>query len=139
MRSVMVFGTFDILHMGHIHLFQQARLVGDHLIVVVARSVNVENVKGRYPINTDDDRRDLLLHIDLVDEAVLGGEIDVYEIVGRYKPDTILLGYDQTAFVDRLEEKLQELSPATMIRRATPFAKNRHKSQKIKDYIMSNI
>jgi len=135
MRTVMVFGTFDIVHLGHLHLFKEARMYGDHLIVVIATAANAERVKGRTPVYTDEERRDFLSHIDLVDEVVIGSQSDVYAVISVYQPDVIVLGYDQETFVDRLADELQLRSPHTDIKRASPFDTSRFKSQKFKEYI----
>ena len=51
----MVFGTFDILHKGHLDFFRQARSLSKNpfLIVSVARDANVKKVKGRFPQNNE--------------------------------------------------------------------------------------
>ncbi|MFH1181685.1 MAG: adenylyltransferase/cytidyltransferase family protein, partial [Candidatus Woesearchaeota archaeon] len=49
MATVMVFGTFDILHRGHEHFLRQAKKHG-RLIVVVARSSIVRKLKGKPPM-----------------------------------------------------------------------------------------
>ena len=64
MKKVMVFGTFDIVHMGHIHMFEQAREYGDKLIVIVARDNNVEKIKGMGALHRDVERAKFLSHID---------------------------------------------------------------------------
>ena len=48
MKKVMVFGTFDGLHEGHLDFFRQAREYGDYLIVAVARDVNVKKIKKSF-------------------------------------------------------------------------------------------
>jgi len=45
MKTVMTFGTFDIVHPGHIHFLQQAKTYGDRLITIVARDMNVQKFK----------------------------------------------------------------------------------------------
>ncbi|HEY4500387.1 MAG TPA: adenylyltransferase/cytidyltransferase family protein, partial [Candidatus Paceibacterota bacterium] len=47
MKRVMVFGTFDILHPGHLYFLRAAKKLGDYLIVSLARDVNVRKIKGR--------------------------------------------------------------------------------------------
>ena len=49
MKKIMVFGTFDVLHKGHINFFKQAKKHGDHLLVVVARDKTVSLIKGIKP------------------------------------------------------------------------------------------
>ena len=46
MVTVMAFGTFDVLHPGHHFYLEQARKLGDNLVVVVARDANVKKLKG---------------------------------------------------------------------------------------------
>ena len=49
MGKVMVFGTFDGLHPGHLNFFKQAIRLGDYLVVVGARDKPVNKVKKRKP------------------------------------------------------------------------------------------
>ena len=42
-KKVICFGTFDILHLGHVNFFKQAKSLGDELVVVIARDVNVKS------------------------------------------------------------------------------------------------
>jgi len=54
--KVLVFGTFDILHKGHLNFFKQAREHGDYLIAVVARDRTVKEIKGKPPIESEKER-----------------------------------------------------------------------------------
>ncbi|MBI5222176.1 MAG: adenylyltransferase/cytidyltransferase family protein [Candidatus Magasanikbacteria bacterium] len=135
-KTVMVFGTFDILHLGHIHMFEKARQYGDKLVAVVARDINVEKVKGVGPFNSERERLKFVKHIDLVDGAVLGDKTDVYKVIKKIKPEVIALGYDQKNYVDKLGHALIALGlNKTKIVRLTECQPNRMKTTKIKKYI----
>ena len=98
----MVFGTFDILHKGHLNLFQQAKQHGDYLITVVARDKTVEKVKGKAPKYNEKER---LKNIKpYVDKAVLGYINNKYKIIEKYQPGMICLGYDQKFFLEGLKQ-----------------------------------
>ncbi len=135
----MVFGTFDIIHTGHLHLFSEAKKLGDRLIVVVSRDTNAETVKGKKPFFNEDERLNIVSHIDFVDTALLGSEDNVYEVIDRLKPEIIVLGYDQRAFTHELNNKLAEMSLHTQIIRATPMNIAKYKSSHIKEYIQHLI
>ncbi len=108
LKIVMTGGAFDILHLGHIRTLKEARKKGDFLIVVVASDNTVEKNKGRPPINSQKKRVELLSHIDLVD-LVRKGSSDpakFLDIVTQYKPDTIVLGYDQALTEEKLSRML---------------------------------
>ena len=105
----MVFGTFDVLHPGHLNFFQQAKGYGQELIVVVARDVTVRQVKGRRPMNSEDDRLGLVKSLVLVDRAVLGDTKDQMKAVRQFKPAVVCLGYDQRAFVPELKLTFPQL------------------------------
>lgn len=92
---VMTGGVFDILHIGHIFTFQQAKLLGDVLVVVVATDGTVEKLKKRKPTNSQDERAALLKHIREVDAVVIGDEMDFINTIDLIKPDIVALGYDQ--------------------------------------------
>jgi FAD synthetase len=94
MVKVMATGTFDLLHMGHIYFLKEAKKLGDKLVAVVATDSTVRRLKHE-PINPEAIRLNLIRELKIVDEAYLGHEDDIYEIVEEIKPDIIALGYDQ--------------------------------------------
>ncbi len=130
----MVFGTFDFLHAGHFFLFSQAKKHGDHLTVVVGRDKTVLQVKDKAPIHTEKERVNMLKHIDLIDDVVLGGTKSKYEVIGKRKPDVVALGYDQVVFVDGLKSFLKEKNLRTRIVRLRPY-KHPRKSSQIKQQL----
>ena len=100
-------GTFDGLHIGHLHLFQfahregakMARKLGrkgTHLTVTVARDESVRRIKGRRPLQTQEERRSLVGALREVDQAFVGHAMDFTRSVRRARPDLIVLGYDQS-------------------------------------------
>ena len=127
----MVFGTFDILHLGHLNLFKQAKQLGDKLVVVVARDCNVKKVKGQKTMHNEKERLEFLRHIDLVDGVMLGDKRDMYKVIGKVKPDLIALGYDQVVDVSKLG--------GYIIKRLRPYKTKKAKSNKIKKYIEKMI
>src|SRR5437879_6111071 len=98
--TVMVFGTFDALHEGHLNLFKQAKALGDRLIVVVSRDATTNEVKGHTPQKTELQRLAAVQQTAGVDLAILGSAgADKHAVIVERKPDIIALGYDQYAFV----------------------------------------
>ncbi len=135
MKTVMIFGTFDILHFGHLQLFRQARRYGDRVVAVVARDANVRKVKGVESFHTEAERKAFLDHIDLIDEVRLGDMTDVYKVIRTVKPDVICLGYDQEVFVENLKKKIKEFHLNTRVARLKPYKHHAYKTSKIKDYL----
>jgi FAD synthetase len=103
----MASGVFDLIHLGHIHYLEEAKNLGDELIVVVARDSTVRREKHE-PITPEEFRRDLVESLKSVDKAVLGGEGDMFEIVEELKPDIIALGFDQYHDAERIEAELKK-------------------------------
>ncbi len=92
---VMTGGVFDILHVGHLSSFEEARGLGDLLVVVVARDSTVKRLKHRAPINPELQRVRLVNALSIVDVAVLGDEYNFLNSVEKIRPDIIAVGYDQ--------------------------------------------
>lgn len=105
-KKVMVFGTFDIFHLGHRSFLRQAKENGDYLTVVVARDKTVKSVKKQDTKNKEQTRLENVQKSMLADEVVLGSLGDKYEVIKKYKPDVICLGYDQKFFIKNLKSKL---------------------------------
>jgi len=139
MKTVMVFGTFDILHLGHIDMFQQAKVLGDELIVVIARDKRSESLKDRENIHNEEERQKMVSHIDIVDQAILGNQDNVYTVIKENKPDVIALGYDQQHFVDKLEEKIKSFDLNTKVVRLNEYKAKKHKSSNIRTHIENRV
>lgn len=136
MEKVLVFGTFDILHPGHIHFLKQAKRQGDYLIVSIARGEIAKKIKGRRPINTEQDRKRLLDSLKLVDKVVLGSRTDYLKHIVSLNPDIIVLGHDQMAFTHKLREKLAQKGLKVRIVRAGPYKEKYYQSRKL---MLNNI
>jgi len=133
MKTVMAFGTFDILHPGHLHFLRSARNLGDFLFVVVARDSTVRQLKGRNPQNNEKERLENVRALDFVDRAVLGSEgSDKYCIINRNRPDVICLGYDQGFFADNLEKELKKVGMKTEVVRLKAYKPHKFKTSIIK-------
>ena len=107
MVKVMATGTFDLLHLGHIYFLKEAKKLGDSLAVVVATDATVRRLKHE-PVNLQEIRLNLIKELKIVDEAFLGHEDDMYEIVQEIKPDIIALGYDQVHDEKAIEKELKK-------------------------------
>lgn len=121
-KKVLVFGTFDGLHEGHLNFFKQAKENGDYLVIIVGTDSNVERIKKRLPKEDQFERLEAVRRCGFVDEARLGNEgVDYYKVIGEVKPDVICLGYDQFALTDKLEQKIKEMGLSIEIKRMKPF------------------
>jgi glycerol-3-phosphate cytidylyltransferase len=70
-RTVITFGTFDVLHVGHIRVLKRAAELGDRLVVgVSADELNIKK-KGRAPVFDQDERLEILSSLKMVDEVFL--------------------------------------------------------------------
>jgi len=135
----MVMGTFDLLHKGHLYLLQQAKKQGDYLVVLIARDKTVETLKGRKPNRNERQRLKDVKNSGIADKVILGNLKDKYSALIKEKPDIVCLGYDQKAFTDSLEEKLQKRGVNPKIIRLKPFKPQIYKTSKIaKKYLYSS-
>lgn len=104
-KRVLVAGTFDLIHPGHIKLFEEASRHGD-LYVIVSRGENAEKAKKRPVVMPDETRLFLVSSIRYVKKAVLGDRTDILKAVEEIAPELILLGPDQNVNELWLREEL---------------------------------
>ncbi|MBU6500803.1 MAG: adenylyltransferase/cytidyltransferase family protein [Patescibacteria group bacterium] len=132
MKKVLVFGVFDGVHEGHRSFFKEAKTHGDYLIAAIAQDHIVEHLKGRLPQTNLADRIADLQAEDGVDQVVLGdSEIGTYEVVKKYRPEVIALGYDQEALKDDLESHKKEFDWKPKIVVLNSYEPNKYKSSLI--------
>lgn len=125
----MVFGTFDLLHPGHVFFLEQAKKIGDILVAVIARDETVKQVKGRLPEYNALQRQQNLLNLGIADKVLLGNLDDKFAIVRAEQPQIIALGYDQDSIVADLEQKVGQ---DTTIIRLPALWPERYKSSKLR-------
>ncbi len=131
MKKVIVFGTFDILHPGHIHMLKEAKALGDYLVVVLARDETVLRVKGKKPRNDENARLKNLGSLGIADKIRLGSLDNKHKVIAEEKPDIIALGYDQSNFT----ENLADIAGSSIkIVRLKPFKPEIYKSSLIKNH-----
>jgi FAD synthetase len=106
-KRILIAGTFDILHPGHIFLINEASKLGD-VYIVVATDKNRELYSGECPIVPEDQRLEVMKNIKNVKEARLGRhDNDTLKTVEEINPDIILLGPDQKFSAEKLRNALK--------------------------------
>ena len=96
-RVVFTNGVFDILHKGHFELLNEARSLGDRLIVGINSDASVKRLKGETrPVNDVTKRIAQLEMLPWIDEVVVFEEDTPYELITKIKPHVIVKGGDYT-------------------------------------------
>ena len=96
MKKVFINGCFDILHVGHIRLFEYAKMFGDKLIIGIDSDERVKSLKGdSRPFNKQEDRKEMLLSIKYVDNVcIFNDKIELENLVFNISPDYMIVGND---------------------------------------------
>ncbi len=105
MATVITFGTFDILHIGHIRILERARAYGDRLVVGVSTDALNLSKKGRQPVYPEGERLEIIASLKYVDEAFLEESLELKgEYVKRYKADVLVMGDDWRGKFDHFSD-----------------------------------
>lgn len=133
--KIMVFGTFDGLHLGHLNFFKQARSLSTNsrLIVSIARDKNVKKIKKKLPEYSEIQRKNLVEKLGVADNVVLGDLGNYLKHIMKINPDIIALGYDQTHYVDNLKKDLQKINSNIKIIRLKPYKEKIYKNSILKN------
>ena len=102
-KIVFTNGCFDILHVGHVRYLNEAKALGDNLILGLNSDSSVKSLKGSdRPINNESDRAEVLSALKAIDYVVIFDEKTAENIVGEVKPDIYAKGGDYS--IDTLPE-----------------------------------
>ncbi len=94
-RVVFTNGCFDLLHVGHVRSFEEARSLGDRLVVAVNRDASVRRLKGpTRPIVAERQRAEMVAALASVDWVVLFGEETPLRVIRALRPDVLAKGGD---------------------------------------------
>lgn len=119
-RKVLIAGTFELLHPGHLSYMEQAWRLG-RVVAVVSRDVNAARIKSRSLVIPAENRVRVVSSIYYVHKARLGYEDDMLRVVEEERPDVILLGANQPFDEKSLMEKLRRRGVEAQILRADPY------------------
>lgn len=98
-------GCFDLLHPGHIRLLEQARTMGDVLILGLNSDAGVVRMKGpSRPILAEAERAGLAAELEAVDAVVLFDEDTPRDLIASLLPDVLVKGADWSHFIAGREE-----------------------------------
>lgn len=105
MKKVITYGTFDLLHYGHVNLLERAKALGDYLIVVLSTDEFNWNEKSKKCYFSYNERKRLLEAIRYVDLVIpeTSWEQKV-EDIKEFKVDTFVMGDDWKGKFDYLSE-----------------------------------
>lgn len=107
MKTALIFGVFDGIHDGHRAFIDEANKYGDRVIAIVARDSAVEQLKGKRPMQSEQQRLEEIGKMIEIDESYLGDEEEgKYEVLKNIAPDIVCFGYDQEALRKDIETKI---------------------------------
>lgn len=94
-KIVFTNGCFDLLHIGHVRYLEQAKSLGDILIVGINTDASVQALKGpTRPIQNEDDRASILAALKSVDHTILFGADTPIDLIKKIRPDFLVKGGD---------------------------------------------
>lgn len=102
MRRIVTFGTFDVLHIGHVSILERARALGDHLSVGVSSDALNMAKKGRRPVYPQEDRLRLIAALRCVDDVFVEESLERKgDYLRERRADALVMGDD---WVGRFDE-----------------------------------
>ena len=97
-------GIFDLLHKGHLEVLNFAKSLGDKLVVGINSDKATRELKGpERPVNNEEDRKNILLSLSVVDEVIIFDNVKSESIINDINPDIVVKGGEFTA--DEVRER----------------------------------
>jgi glycerol-3-phosphate cytidylyltransferase len=105
MTTVVTFGTFDVLHVGHLRILQRARELGDRLVVGVSSDALNMRKKGRNPVFSQEERCELVANLKCVDEVFVEESLELKRAyLEKYAAEVLVMGDDWAGRFDELSD-----------------------------------
>lgn len=94
-KIVFTNGVFDIIHRGHIEYLNEAKALGDYLVVGLNADASVRRLKGdTRPVNKENDRKFVMENLKAVDDVIIFTEDTPYNLILKIIPDILVKGGD---------------------------------------------
>lgn len=121
LRVVFTSGCFDLLHVGHLRSFEQARMCGDLLVVGVNRDRRLRELKGPgRPLVPERQRAEMVAGLACVDHVVLFGEDTPAPLIRFLAPDVVCKGGEYRGIETEEKRAISELGGEFVLLRQTP-------------------
>jgi glycerol-3-phosphate cytidylyltransferase len=103
--TVITFGTFDVLHVGHIRVLTRSAALGDRLVVGVSSDALNLSKKGRNPVFSQDERLEIVSSLKVVDEVFVEESLEQKrEYVLAHGAGILVMGDDWSGKFDYLND-----------------------------------
>lgn len=103
MKTIITFGTYDLLHVGHVRLLSRARELGDRLVVGVSSDNLNFSKKNKYPEFSQQERMEIISMIKGVDQIFLEESLELKaSYLKEYEADVLVMGDDWSGKFDHL-------------------------------------
>jgi rfaE bifunctional protein nucleotidyltransferase chain/domain len=94
-KIVFTNGVFDIIHRGHVAYLNEAKALGDYLIVGLNADASVKRLKGNTrPVNKEEDRKFVMENLKAVDDVIIFTEDTPFNLISKIIPDILVKGGD---------------------------------------------
>ena len=93
-KIVFTNGCFDLIHAGHVRYLNEAKGLGDVLVIGLNSDASVSSIKPGRPVNPENQRAEVLAALQVVDYVVLFSEDTPYELIKEVQPDVLVKGAD---------------------------------------------
>lgn len=119
-KIVLVGGCYDLLHYGHIRFLEEAKKLGDHLVVALESDENVRRMKGDgRPIHNQQQRKAMLEALTCVDEVIalppMNNHQDYFDLVTRVHPLVIAITQDDPLEKNKREQAIKSSAELIVI------------------------
>ncbi|WP_375487647.1 adenylyltransferase/cytidyltransferase family protein [uncultured Jatrophihabitans sp.] len=105
MTTVITFGTFDVLHVGHLRILERSRALGDRLVVGVSSDALNLSKKNRQAVFSEDERCELVASLRVVDEVFVEESLEQKrEYILRFGADVLVMGDDWAGRFDEFND-----------------------------------
>ena len=106
--NIITFGTFDLLHIGHINILERSKNKGNKLIVGISTDELNFKKKNKYPIYSQKERKKIIESLKFVDEVFFEEYLEKKrEYILKYKADILVMGNDWEGKFDEFNDICQ--------------------------------
>jgi glycerol-3-phosphate cytidylyltransferase len=105
MRRVITFGTYDVLHVGHVRILQRARALGDYLVVGVSSDALNVSKKGRDSVFSQNERLEIVAGLAVVDAVFVEESLELKRsYITEWRADLLVMGNDWAGRFDEFSD-----------------------------------